>query len=133
MRELLDAAEDFLRRDLRPQLEGHAAFHTLVTANVVGIVKRELDAHQGLNVAESGRLRRLLGRDGELRELNIELCRKIREGDIAIDEPGLVEHLVRTTLGKIAIDNPRYAGYRRALENWPEAAPPEPPVFDARS
>src|SRR6185503_9049396 len=89
LRELLDAAEDFLRTDLRPQLEGAAQFHTLVTANVLAIVKRELDGWETFNRAEAERLRALLGGGaGEsLRELNVELCRRIRAGEIAIERP----------------------------------------------
>ena len=132
LRELLDAAEDFLRTDLRPQLTGHAAFHTLVTANVLAIVKRELDSFEAVNAAELERLRALLGTEGGLRELNRELCRRIRAGEIAIADAQLVDHLIRTTLAKIAIDNPRYAGYRTALRHWPEGAPPETATFDTR-
>ena len=132
LRELLDAAEDYLRTDLRPQLEGHAAFHTLVTANVLAIVKRELDSFETVNAAELERLRGLLDTEGGLAELNRELCRRIRAGEIAIDDGKLVDHLIRTTLAKIAIDNPRYAGYRTAQRHWPECAPPETGIFDTR-
>jgi hypothetical protein len=132
LRELLDAAEDYLRTDLRPQLQGHAAFHTLVTANVLAIVKRELDGFESSNRAELERLRGLLAIDGGLPELNVELCRRIRSGEIAIDDPALVEHLIRSTLAKIAIDNPRYAGYQKALRHWQDRAPATPPVFDTR-
>jgi hypothetical protein len=132
LRELLDAAEDYLRTDLRPQLQGHAAFHTLVTANVLAIVKRELDGYETWNAAELERLRALLGVEGGLRELNFELCQRIRAGEIPIDRPELVEHLIRSTLAKGAVDNPRYAGHLRALRQWPQHAPPAPPVFDTR-
>src|SRR5687767_11546985 len=108
LRELLDAVEDYLRTDLRPQLSGHAAFHTLVAANALAIVKRELDSFGTVNAAELERLRALLGAEGGLEELNRELCRRIRAGGIALDDAQLVEHLIRTTLVKNATDNPRY-------------------------
>ena len=134
LRELLDAAEDFLRTDLRPQLSGAAQFHTLVTANVLSIIKRELDGYESFNAEEAERLRQLLGpgADGGLRELNFELCRRIRAGEIAIDRAELIDHLIRTTLAKGAIDNPRYAGHLRVLRQWREKAPAEPAVFDTR-
>jgi hypothetical protein len=134
LRELLDAAEDYLRTDLRPQLERSAAFKVLVVANVLGIVKRELDGHESFNAAEAERLRGLLGAGAEtgLRELNFELCRRIRAGEIPIDRPELLDHLIRTTLAKGAIDNPRYAGHLRALRQWPHEAPAQPPTFDTR-
>ena len=134
LRELLDAAEDYLRTDLRPVLEGSPAFKVLVVANVLAIVKRELDGHEPFNAAEAERLRELLGADAEtgLRELNVELCRRIRAGEIPIDRPELLDHLIRTTLAKGAIDNPRYAGHLRVLRKWPDKAPDAPPTFDTR-
>ena len=134
LRELLDAAEDWMRTDLRPQLSGAAQFHSLVVANVLAIVKRELDGYESFNAAEADRLRALLGAgpDQGVRELNVELCRRIRAGEIAIDDAQLVDHLIRTTLAKGSIDNPRYAGHQRVLKQWPEKAPPSPAVFDTR-
>ena len=134
LRELLDAAEDYLRTDLRPQLEGSPAFKVLVIANLLAIVKRELDGYESFQAAEADRLRALLGAGPEagLRELNVELCRHIRAREIAIDDPALVDHLIRTTLAKGSIDNPRYAGHRRVRERWPEKAPVDPPPFDTR-
>jgi len=133
LRELLDAAEDWLRTDLRPQLTGAAQFKSLVVANVLAIVKRELDAFESWNREEAQRLRALLGSDEvALRELNLELCRRIRAGEIAIDDERLIDHLIRTTLAKGSIDNPRYAGHLRALRHWPDHAPSSAPVFDTR-
>jgi hypothetical protein len=134
LRELLDAAEDWLRTDLRPQLTGSAQFKTLVVANVLGIVKRELDGYESFNAAEEERLRELLGpgAGGGLRELNVELSRRIRAGEIAIDREDLIDHLIRTTLAKGAIDNPRYAGHLRVQKQWPDKAPAAPTTFDTR-
>ena len=56
------------------------------------------------------------GSDGPLEAQNRELCRAIRAGEIVLDAPGLLEHLRATTLAKLAVDQPRYSGYRRALE-----------------
>ena len=134
LRELLDAAEDWMRTDLRPQLTGAAQFHSLVVANVLAIVKRELDGYEAFNADEARRLRELLGPgvEGGVRELNVELCRRIRAGEMAIDREDLIDHLIRTTLAKGSIDNPRYAGHLRVLRQWPDKAPPEPAVFDTR-
>src|SRR3546814_14228088 len=73
--------------------------------------------------SERIRLRALLGRDGTLEELNWELCRRIADGSLGLDDPDLVDHLRQTTLDKVAIDQPNYAGYRRALERWGDAPP----------
>jgi hypothetical protein len=52
-----------------------------------------------------------LGRDGTLEDLNRELCRRIRNGELAMDGAALAEHLVKATLAKVAIDQPSYSGF----------------------
>ena len=42
VRELLEAVQKFLERDLLPELEGVRRFHARVAVNVLGIVQREL-------------------------------------------------------------------------------------------
>ncbi|MCH7960320.1 MAG: hypothetical protein IID08_09320 [Candidatus Hydrogenedentes bacterium] len=111
--ELLRAVNDFLRERVLPQLEGHAAFHGRVAANVLDIVQRELETAPAANAAEHARLGRLLGEEGSLEDLNRALCRRIRSGELGLDTPGLVDHLWETTLTKVAIDQPKYATYQR--------------------
>ena len=41
-------------------------------------------------------------------------CR-IRAGELTLETPGLADHLWATTLAKLAVDQPNYAGYRAAL------------------
>lgn len=113
--ELLRAATDFLRERVLPELEGHAAFHGRVAANVLAIVQRELEIAPEANVAEHARLTELLGEEGSLDELNRELCRRIRSGDLDRATPGLIEHLWETAITKVAIDQPKYATYRRII------------------
>ena len=121
-RELLATIRAFLEGEVMPALEGRRAFHARVAANALGIVERELehaDVQEGLALE---RLRALLGERGSFEELQVELCRRIRAGEIGLDTPGLLAHLRATTLAKLAVDQPRYASYRRALEEWPGAA-----------
>lgn len=115
--ELIEAVREYLERIL-PELKGHSAFHGRVAANVLDIVKRELELSPATDHAEHDRLRALLGTDGTLDELNRLLCRRIRSGELALDAPDLVEHLREATLAKLAVDQPRYPGYRRALKRW---------------
>jgi hypothetical protein len=118
--ELITAVREFLEEQALPQLEGRAAFHGRVAANALAIVARQLELGPAADAAERERLRALLGRDGTLDELNRELCRRIRGGELRLESPGLVDHLRRTTLDKLAVDQPKYSGYRRALEETPE-------------
>ena len=113
MRELVDAVREFLETKAMPELKGHTAFHARVAANALAIVARELE-HGGKSAEdETARLAALLGHDGTLEELNRELCRRIRGGDMGLDTPGLAEHLAVTTREKVAIDQPGYSGLKR--------------------
>lgn len=116
IRELVAVVREFLERQVMPALEGRVAFHARVAANALGIVERELELGGEAEAAERERLRALLGSDGSLDALNRELCRRLRRGELTPETPGLLEHLRATTLAKLAVDQPRYSGYRRALE-----------------
>ena len=111
--ELIEAVVDFMRNHALPQLQGHTAFHALVAANALDIVKRELQIAPQADNEEHERLKKILGRDGSLRELNQILCDRIIAGEITLETPGLPDHLWATTLTKLAIDQPKYSAYRR--------------------
>ena len=114
--ELLEAVAEFLEKRVMPKLDKHTAFHTRVAINVLNIVRRELEHGSRLDAEELERLKSLLGREGTLEELNAELCRKIQSGDLDRRSKDLMEHLLRTTLGKVSIDQPSYSAYKRALQ-----------------
>src|SRR5262245_45713507 len=120
--ELVAAVREFVERRALPALEGHTAFHARVAANALAIVERQLRLGAESEAAELLRLRALLGREGSLLELNRELCARIRSGEIGLATPGLAEHLRETTLAKLAVDQPGYSGYLRALAAGEAAA-----------
>ena len=113
--ELVTAVRDFVERQAMPRLEGHAAFHARVAVNALAIVARQLEQGPAAEAEELARLRALLGHDGTLDAQNRELCARIRAGEIGLDTPGLAEHLRATTFAKLAVDQPKYSGYVRAL------------------
>ncbi len=118
---LLAAARSFLNETAMPQLSGHAAFHARVAGNVLDIVARELQLAPGFNAAEQARLESLLGEGGDLPTLNRKLCDKIAAGEMDLSDEKLKTHLIKVTMGKLAIDQPRYQGYKTAQANgWPE-------------
>lgn len=125
--ELVGAVRDFLERQALPKLEGHTAFHARVAVNALAIALRQLELGPAAESAERERLRALLGRDGSQDELRRELCARIRAGEIGLATPGLAEHLRRTTLDKLAVDQPGYSGYRRALARDAERRPASDP------
>ncbi|HEU4726280.1 MAG TPA: DUF6285 domain-containing protein [Kofleriaceae bacterium] len=107
---LLDAAIDYLQRELLPTLTGYHRFQCRVTVNVLAQVRRELALAPAQAEAERARLITLLGRAGERDELSRELAARIRAGAIAIDDPALLDHLRRSLVEALQINNPRWIG-----------------------
>ena len=114
--ELTKAVADFLRNDIAPMISGHHAFKLRVAINALDLVTRQLTLQAGGYEAEAGRLKQLLGVDGSLHDLNRALAGKIAEGELDLRTPGLAEHLWRTTMDKLAVDQPNYASYKREAE-----------------
>lgn len=105
--ELLEAVQEFLERDV-VTLGGRVGFHGRVAANVVAMVRRELELGPELDTAEREGLRALLGpgMPEDLKEANAELARRIRAGELDARDPELVAHLRRTVAGKLRVANP---------------------------
>ncbi len=95
---------------------GRTSFIARVAANSVDIVLRELELGPAHRVREQRGLETLLGRTGDLETLRWELVRGLRDGSMALDHPGLAEHLRQTVVTQIAIDQPQYSGYRAAVK-----------------
>ena len=122
-RELLEAVEQFLERDVVSALEGPKQFHARVAANVLAIVEREIAGEEQSLLAEWERLARLLGVAGAaparlealraaVRGLTETLVGRIREGEADREPFGRVvrEHVRETVREKLRVANPRYLG-----------------------
>jgi hypothetical protein len=105
---LLDAAIDYLERELLPTLTGYYRFQCRVTANVLAQVRRELALAPQQAEAERLRLVSLLGHDGTRDELSRELAGAIRAGRLALDDDALLDHLRRSLLEALRINNPKW-------------------------
>lgn len=105
--ELVEAVRDFLQ-ELLPSLKGERQFHARVSIHLLGIVARELRDGPALDAAEHERLRRLLGRDGDLDELNRTLASRIRSGALDDRRREVFNHVRQTVADKLQIVNPRY-------------------------
>lgn len=114
--ELIGAVADFLRSDIAPQLSGHAAFKLRVGLNALDLVVRQLGREAQGDAAETEQLSNLLGMSGTLGDLNRTLSERIATGAMDLTTPGLKDHLWRTTMDKLAVDQPNYASYRRELD-----------------
>jgi hypothetical protein len=116
---LINAVSLFIKDVASPALSGRSLFHARVAQNVLAIVEREALYGAQFSSAQQDRLRLLLDMDGDLEVLNQELCARIKDGRLSAEDARA--HLVKSTMGKLSIDQPNYAGYLRARElGWPE-------------
>ena len=106
--ELLDAAIDYLERELLPTLTGYHRFQCRVTVNVLAQVRRELVLAPGQADAERARLASLLGHPGDRDELSRELAARIRAGEFSLDDPALLAHLRLSLVEALRINNPKW-------------------------
>ena len=126
--QLLQAVARYLRDEAGPALatagQTALAYQARVAANMLDMVQRQAALAPLEQAAELARLHGLLGNaaaaaaDGvppTLAQLNQRLADAISSGTIAPDHPGLAQHLRRTTLAKLAVDQPAYETYRRLL------------------
>lgn len=115
--DILTIVAGFLRSEVMPALSGRTAFHVRVAANAVDLAARQARLGPLGEKAELERLRAMFGApEGELAELNARLADELANGEADLSDPAVREHLWRTTLDKIAVDQPNYASYRRTLE-----------------
>jgi hypothetical protein len=105
---LLTAAVKYLEQELLPTLTGYHRFQTRVTANVLNIVRRELELRGSHAAAERERLRAILGHDGEVEALRDELCELIRGGAIDLEDPDLRACVRQSLADALGINNPRW-------------------------
>ena len=114
--ELLVAVKSFLDDTAAPNLKGHAAFHARVASNALATALRDLEQRPDAEAQERAGLMALLegGDDQSTDNLNRELSTRIRSGKMSIETPGLLEHLKRTTMARVEIDQPRYSGLKTA-------------------
>ena len=105
---LLEAAVQYLETELMPMLAGYHRFQTRVTVNVLNTVRRELELRGAQADAERSRLIAMLGHDGDVEALSIELAERIRAGAISIDDPALRAHVRQSLADALAINNPKW-------------------------
>lgn len=79
--ELLAMAREVLRTELLPLLPKEKAYEALMIMNAMGIAERQLQQGDGPAQEEKVRLAHLLGRQGNLAELNRWFAQGIRAGN----------------------------------------------------
>ncbi len=108
--DLLAVVREFLETDLAqdPGISDAKRFHIRVAINLLATVERELRLGPAANAAEAERLTALVGADGSLEEKNRRLSRAIREGAVPSDDPQVLDHLYRTLVDALRINNPKW-------------------------
>jgi hypothetical protein len=112
--ELLVSVRDFLHGDVMAETQGRSNFMARVAGNSLDIVLRDHALGPEHRRLERQRLEALFVTKGNLDELRWRLVEGLRNGEIALDHPGLAEHLRHTVVNQIAIDQPKYSGFKTA-------------------
>jgi alcohol dehydrogenase class IV len=119
--ELLEAAADFVDREIVPAIEGARQFQARVVANVMRIVAREIQMEDPAVRLEVKALARLLGREAPhlhslddlrntSRTMGEELSARIRAGeaDTGVRRAEVLAVVRQCVEDKLRIANPRY-------------------------
>ena len=109
--ELITSIIEFIENDIIDELIGQKRFHAHVAKNSLQIVLRQLKVEEKNNQSEKSRLKEILKIDKDLNEMNKILCQKIDNEEIDINSNDLIDHLFKTTMEKLSIDQPNYSAY----------------------
>ncbi len=105
--ELVESVREYLEQDVMPG-DGRVAFHARVASKVLAMVERELADGGEQYRAELTRLTGLLAYDGTVRELTVELARRIRSGELEDLEEQVFAVVRASVRSKLAVSNPEY-------------------------
>ncbi len=114
MDELVTSVRDFLRDDVMQQTEGRINFMARVASNSLDIVLRELGLGEQLKAKEYAWLKSRFESEDSLEALRWQLVNAIRDGSQSLADDALVAHLRDTVVNQIAIDQPKYTGFKTA-------------------
>lgn len=115
--ELIISIINYIENDVISELKGQKRFHAHVAKNSLNIILRQLRLEEENNSKEKKRLKEILKIDADLIELNKILCEKINNDEININDNNLIDHLYKTTMEKLNIDQPNYSGYLAEKNN----------------
>lgn len=115
--ELLVSIINYIEKDVISELKGEKRFHAHVAKNSLNIILRQLKLEEKNNSLEEKRLKEILKIEKDLEEMNKILCNKINNNEIDINDNKLIDHLYKTTMEKLSIDQPNYSGYLAEKNN----------------
>ena len=109
--DLIVSIIEFLENDVIQELKGQKRFHAHVAKNSLNIVLRQLKLEEVSSEKEKDRLSKILKTDKTIKEMNKILCSKIDNNNIDINNNELIDHLFKTTMEKLEIDQPNYSSF----------------------
>jgi len=109
--DLIVSIIEFLENDVIQELKGQKRFHAHVAKNSLNIVLRQLKLEEVSSEKEKDRLSKILKTDKTIKEMNKILCSKIDNNNIDIDNNELIDHLFKTIMEKLEIDQPNYSSF----------------------
>tara|TARA_B110000305_G_C19435539_1_gene638722 strand:- start:1372 stop:1746 length:375 start_codon:yes stop_codon:yes gene_type:complete len=109
--DLIVSIIEFLENDVIQELKGQKRFHAHVAKNSLNIVLRQLKLEEVSSEKEKDRLSKILKTDKTIKEMNKILCSKIDNNNIDIENNELIDHLFKTTMEKLEIDQPNYSSF----------------------
>lgn len=83
-------------------------FHGKVAANALAIAQRDIDSWPAAEARAVARLEAITGRAGSFDDLEARLCAMVRDGEVAVADSRVREHLRATAIDRLAIDQPSY-------------------------
>lgn len=103
--DILSAVEEFLEKEIIPEMRGRRQFLARVAANALRTVVRELDAPENAT-EEAAQAAALLG--AEVEDWRMALAEAIRGGEFDADERlgSVLDFLRAEVRGKLAVSNP---------------------------
>lgn len=105
---LLAATLHYLEQELMPTLSGYHRFQTRVAIRTLKTIQRESELRSTQESREKERLVALVGHQGGIEELSRELTKRIRSGELTLDNPALRQHIRQSLADALAINNPQW-------------------------
>jgi len=113
--ELVLSVRDFLRQEVMSQLQGRNQFLARVAGNSLDIALRDMATGTEHRRREHDRLKDYFKSQDPLTVLRRRLVKALRNGEISINDERIKEHLRQTVVNQIAIDQPKYSGFLKAI------------------
>jgi hypothetical protein len=95
-----------------------------VASNSIDIVLRELSLGPEHQTRELDRLQVFFQTEEDLNTLRWRLVEELRNKQVSLDNEALQNHLRETVVNQIAIDQPKYSGFKRALAHSSQGSGP---------